>query len=146
VRLWVLRTVNIKITLIWNVMPCSLIRSYQRFGAICCLHIRGGMEELPWRLKFFRNNGNFLPGTPHHITDDIDSFYIIKISADYKQHFQLTIKIEVNTRSRGKCNTVKCFFVPLGQKRTICLISDFQLRRLSFVHTLLLQRPIKLCR
>jgi hypothetical protein len=32
-------TVNIKITVIWNVKPFSLIDRYQRFGGTCCLFI-----------------------------------------------------------------------------------------------------------
>jgi hypothetical protein len=35
------KTVSIKITALRDVMPCSLVDSYQRFGGTCCLHFQG---------------------------------------------------------------------------------------------------------
>jgi len=33
--------VNIKITVFWDVAPCSLLEWFRRFERTCCLHLQG---------------------------------------------------------------------------------------------------------
>jgi hypothetical protein len=38
VRFQVLTTANMKITVFWDAVPCSLVKIYRRFRGACCLH------------------------------------------------------------------------------------------------------------
>jgi hypothetical protein len=40
----VLITVAMKITILWDVMPCSLVNHYRRLGGMCCPHLQGSLK------------------------------------------------------------------------------------------------------
>jgi hypothetical protein len=48
----VLTAVTMKITVFWDVTPCSLVERYQCFGRTCCFHLKGGGVTRPsWRWR-----------------------------------------------------------------------------------------------
>jgi hypothetical protein len=46
-RFEVLMVLTLKITVLWDGIPCSLMECYQHFGETCCLRV----EEYPYTLK-----------------------------------------------------------------------------------------------
>jgi hypothetical protein len=55
VRFQFLTAANMKMTVIYDVAPCSLVEVYRRFRSSCCLHHQGDGPEHFW------NVGKFLP-------------------------------------------------------------------------------------
>jgi hypothetical protein len=45
VRFQVLTAASMKVTVFWDVTPCSLVEVYRRFRGACCLHHQGGCPE-----------------------------------------------------------------------------------------------------
>jgi hypothetical protein len=47
--------INIKITILWDVTPYSLVPKYQRFGGTYCIHLSGVTAELTVSLELHQN-------------------------------------------------------------------------------------------
>jgi hypothetical protein len=41
-KIWILSAVTLKITIVWDVTPSSLVEIYRCFGATCCFHLQDG--------------------------------------------------------------------------------------------------------
>jgi hypothetical protein len=54
-----------KITIFWDVTPCSLVDRYQSFGGTCCL-------SLQENTVLFWNVGTYLQNYMYHISEDGD--------------------------------------------------------------------------
>jgi hypothetical protein len=68
----VLTAVNMKITLFWNVIPCSLVERYQCFGRTCCFHLQirrvNHMGKQRYMERRKGNRAHFLPYFPSSFT------------------------------------------------------------------------------
>jgi hypothetical protein len=61
VRFKVLTAARVKITVFWDVAPCSLAEVYQRFGDACCLYHQGAHRPDDGGSKHLWNVGKLLP-------------------------------------------------------------------------------------
>ena len=57
-----LTAITVKVTVAWDVTPCSLVRRYQLFGGSSCLHLQGKLIVHPddGGREFFRTVGTCL--------------------------------------------------------------------------------------
>jgi hypothetical protein len=56
VKLQVLTAASMKMTVLWDVVPCSLVEVYRRFGGAYCLHHQG--EHCKYKTAWHRNSEN----------------------------------------------------------------------------------------
>jgi len=68
-RIVVVMAVNIKITVLWDAMPCQLVARYQHLRGTYCLHFQGTkvwhQVPLQHRCQHYRPTGHYIPEATH---------------------------------------------------------------------------------
>jgi hypothetical protein len=85
---------KVKMTVFWDVAPCSLIKVYRRFKCACCLHHQGdSLSETP--ANFYRTSRRNIPEDSHFHTRRRENLE----SHRFRKYLIVILKVKLRTKN-----------------------------------------------